>query len=453
MQQSDIPGSHGGEGRPEQALRAEGLEISTGELIDAAGVCTDGPLRSPQGLRFGLAAVLVKHRRFRSLFDRLFPLFFPDSSAGLLDSDGGLLSDEELSLAARTVVESGDEVLAAYVARQAVARFVRFQPGRAVAGVQYEFQAADGLRLDELETETEAASDGDSYDRRRRSGMVADNAEAIRRQITAEVRRLLVADRGADAVARTLRQPLAEDVVIAQASAAQLAAIRDVMTPFAHRLMASLSRKAVTRSRQVHLGRTVRRSLATGGVPLELALRAPRKRKPELWVVADMSGSVAAFGAFAVALVSNLSSLFRRVRCFAFIENLNDVTAVFERHQDPLAAAREINAMADLTWSDGHSDYGRALRQLHQGHLTQLSRRTSVLVLGDARSNYRPAEGWALSALSGRAGHVYWLNPEPAHLWDTGDSVMSAYLPSVEKAVECRTVAQLGHFIDGLPPL
>jgi uncharacterized protein with von Willebrand factor type A (vWA) domain len=96
------------------------------------------------------------------------------------------------------------------------------------------------------------------------------------------------------------------------------------------------------------------------------------------------------------------------------------------------------------------TDYGRALRQFHATVGQELEHRATVLIFGDARGNFRPAEEATLAKIARRAGSVYWLNPERRALWDTGDSLMSAYEPHCTAAVTCQTLNDLRGFIERL---
>jgi uncharacterized protein len=163
-----------------------------------------------------------------------------------------------------------------------------------------------------------------------------------------------------------------------------------------------------------------------------------------------MSGSVSAFAGFAVAFVSSLHGMYSRVRSFAFIENVVEVTEDFTGTVDPLAAARKINAQTDLVWSDGHSDYGRALTQFVDKFGNELSQRVVVLVLGDARANSRAPHPEALAQIAASSRAVYWLTPDPTHLWTTADCVIDRYRPFLTSVSECRTVRQSAEFIDAI---
>jgi uncharacterized protein with von Willebrand factor type A (vWA) domain len=190
--------------------------------------------------------------------------------------------------------------------------------------------------------------------------------------------------------------------------------------------------------------------MATGGVPVKVVHRKPRPTKPHLYVLADMSGSVANFAAFTVSLVAAMSPLFSRLRTFAFIDNAAEVTDVFRQVRGPeraIAAMRDYVTAGELGSS---TDYGRALRQFYATVGQELEHRATVLIFGDARGNYRPAEEATLAKIARRAGSVYWLNPERRALWNTGDSMMSAYEPHCTAAVTCQTLNDLRGFIEQL---
>jgi uncharacterized protein with von Willebrand factor type A (vWA) domain len=235
-------------------------------------------------------------------------------------------------------------------------------------------------------------------------------------------------------------------------------ATRDELTAL-HRALVPLSRKLAMRlarkRRRGHRGaldlrRTVRASMSTGGVPINPVFKPPRPAKPEIFVIADVSGSVASFARFTLLLVHAISAQFRKVRSFVFVDALDEATRFFEGAADPADAVARINTEADVVWIDGHSDYGRALTQFHERYANEVTRRTSILVLGDARNNYHASQAWVLDDLRRRARAVYWLNPEPQSYWNSGDSIVAAYAPHCDAVVECRTLRQLEKFVGTL---
>jgi hypothetical protein len=371
----------------------------------------------------------------------------------------------DLEHAVRSVLRDGSEELARQVAGQVVEEHVQFEPGRPVAGVFYELSALAGLRLDELLAQqlAEAAAafaasggpggpddPGQHLRFEVQRAQATARAEFLRGQVRKAIRELLVADRGADAVAKTLRQPLTADIDLLRANRAQLAEIQRVMIPIQRKLATTVMRKRRSRTDLIDVRATLRASMATGGVPVKVVHRKPRPTKPHLYVLADMSGSVANFAAFTVSLVAAMSQLFSRLRTFAFISNAAEVTDVFRQVRGPEQA---IAAMRDYVTADelgSSTDYGRALRQFYATVGQELEHRATVLIFGDARGNYRPAEEATLAKVARRAGSVYWLNPERRAQWDTGDSVMSVYEPHCTAAVTCQTLNDLRGFIEQL---
>ena len=170
-----------------------------------------------------------------------------------------------------------------------------------------------------------------------------------------------MADRGAEAMAKTLRKPLPEDIDFMHASRDELASLRRAIYPLTRKLAVRLARKRRHgRKGPLDFRNTVRHSLSYGGVPADPKFRYPGPSKPEIMVVADISGSVAAFARFTLQLVYAISSQFSRVRAFVFIDGIDEVTDYFEGIEDITEAVHRVNTEADVIWVDGHSDYGHA---------------------------------------------------------------------------------------------
>jgi uncharacterized protein with von Willebrand factor type A (vWA) domain len=235
------------------------------------------------------------------------------------------------------------------------------------------------------------------------------------------------------------------------ASAEDLAALRRALQPLTRKLAARLGRRRRHHHRgSLHFRQTVRHSLSYGGVPAELKYRHAHPSKPEILVIADVSGSVASFSRFTLELVHAMSAQFSKVRSFVFVDGIDEVTRFFEGTDDLSEALRRINTEADVVWADGHSDYGRALEAFWRRWGREVSPKTTVLVLGDARNNYHAAEAWVMAEMAKVARHVYWLNPEPRPYWDTGDSIVEKYALHCDGVFECRNLKQLARFVDHL---
>jgi uncharacterized protein with von Willebrand factor type A (vWA) domain len=467
-------------------LRAAGIPVSTTEHLDAARALVAIDLLDRPVMKAALAATMVKDEAHYAVFDTAFEIYFamidapaPDdakeaeetsSQQGRAEGQrgrgrpqgrgGGATGDvsaEELAAMLLRALMERDDALLADVARQAVNRYAGMEPGRPVGGTYYLYRTLRNLDLDRLQRMLEQmAAEGGAVVPGSLAGRLArDDAaarvELVKRAVEAEIRRRLVEDRGAAALARSVRKPLPEDIDVMHATRDELAQLNRALVPLSRKLAVRLARKRRRGHRgALDLRRTVRHSLSTGGVPITPVFKPPRPAKPEIFVIADVSGSVASFARFTLLLVHAISSQFRKVRSFVFVDGLDEATRFFENQSDPAVAVNRINTEADVVWVDGHSDYGRALTLFHERFAQDVSRRTSVLVLGDARNNYHAAEAWVLADLKARARAVYWLNPEPRSYWDSGDSIVSTYAPYCNDVVECRTLRQLEHFVGAL---
>jgi uncharacterized protein with von Willebrand factor type A (vWA) domain len=451
-------------------LRAIGLPVSLSENVDAAAALRAIPLAGRDQVKSALAATLVKNHDHYRAFELAFDIFFsgrqlarlaegngsgeasqPGSGAGTML---GQLTEDELNDLLFQAVAGRDGVLLRAVAAEAVERWAGIEPGRVVAGTFYLYRTLTRLDLEALRQRLREAVGPDGLsDLGRRLAEEDQDArvDAARAEVEAEIRRRLIADRDAQAVAATLRRPLPEDVEFLNASRAQLADMRQTVRPLARKMAARLAHKRRHRRRTaLDFRRTVRKSLASGGVPVDLAFRKPRPAKPEIMLVADISGSVSAFAGFTMQLAYAIKSEFSRVRSFVFVDGVEEVTDMLEAAADITSVTHRLNLGTSAVRLDGHSDYGLALETFWDRWGGQVRSRTSVIILGDGRNNYHASRAWVLTAIRQRARHLYWLNPEPASAWDTGDSIMREYAPGCDLVVECRNLRQLRAFVEQL---
>jgi uncharacterized protein with von Willebrand factor type A (vWA) domain len=229
--------------------------------------------------------------------------------------------------------------------------------------------------------------------------------------------------------------------------------MRRVVVPLARTLASRLAaRRRRSRAGEIDLRKTLRKSMSTGGVPIDVVLKKPHPARPELVVLCDVSGSVAGFSHFTLLLVHALRQQFSRVRVFAFIDTTDEVTELFGPDSDLAVAVQRITREAGVYTRDGHSDYGHAFVSFLEKYPTVLSPRSSLLVLGDGRNNYRNPEVDLLTHMVTASRHAHWLNPEPKHLWGSGDSAVPRY-EGVITMHECRSAKQLAAVIDQLLPV
>jgi len=475
-------------------LRKIGVPVSIAERIDAVASLPHLPLADRDLVKSALRAVLVKNHDHELAFDTLFDLYFaptpaapgdagqageadeadaaasagangngPGSGSGTGSGSGsgslGALADAGLIDLLVLALGEGNDVLMRAIAGIFVDRHAGLEPGRPVAGTYYVFRTLRAVDPDRLIARLAGSGAGsepgsgsdDALARRLRLESSQAQVTRFRQAVEAQVRQRLVADRGADAVARTLRRPLPEDVDFLTSSQDQIIAMRAVVDALARKLGGRLAEKRRHRQRgTLDFRRTVRASLGTGGVPIDPVFRKPNPSKPELFVLADISGSVSTFAAFTLQLTFALRAQFSRVRSFVFVDGVDEVTDVLQRAPDIIEATRQINAAGSGVWLDGRSDYGHALESFWQQWGDQVRRRTTVIVLGDARTNYHNPAAGTLKAVRQRAGHVFWLNPEPRAAWNSGDSVIDSYQPFCDAVRECRNIRQLRAFVSEL---
>ena len=465
-------------------LRTAGLPVSLTENLDAMQAITHIPMEDRNAFKYALAATLVKNnahwRAFETVFEVYFSLRGPGYSLGgseeplELDDDdmaanpeaagagtggggGEALTPEQMAEMLFKALQKGDEAMMKALARQAVTRYAGMEPGRPVGGTYYLYRTLRNLDLDNVleqllqEARDEAPQPLTPLEERLEKDEFESRVDRLKQEIEAEIRRRLVADRGVEAMAKTLRKPLPEDVDFMHASREELTSLRKAIYPLTRKLAVRLARKRRHgRKGPLDFRNTVRHSLSYGGVPVDPKFRYPRPAKPEIFVIADISGSVAAFARFTLQLVYAISGQFSRVRSFVFIDGIDEVTRFFEGVEDISVAIHRVNTEADVVWVDGHSDYGHAFEVFWDRYGREISPKTTILILGDARNNYHSSQSWVIGEMRKKARHVYWLNPEPKAYWDTGDSIVGEYGVHCDGTYECRNLRQLEKFVEVL---
>ncbi|NBB83991.1 MAG: VWA domain-containing protein [Alphaproteobacteria bacterium] len=208
------------------------------------------------------------------------------------------------------------------------------------------------------------------------------------------------------------------------------------------------SRRVVSHRGRIHLAPTMRRSMAYDGIPFDPVVTRPRYDKPRIVVICDVSLSVRNTARFMLHLVYSLQSLFEQVRSFVFVSDLADATQYFEQLGIDDAIATIFGG--GLIDCDANSNYSRALGIFCQDHLSAVTGRTTVIVLGDGRGNRNPPNVRALEEIRRRAKQLVWLSPEPRGSWGMGSCDMALYEPVCHRTEVVRNLQQLGRVTETL---
>jgi uncharacterized protein with von Willebrand factor type A (vWA) domain len=450
-------------------LRQNGLRVSPAEVADAAQAALLVGLEDRATFRGALRATLVKRGQDAPVFDRLFELYFTGAQDLVEGLQGSLLD----ALAAEKLNELELEEIARLLSQmspltQALAQGRTDQLARILrqATLSIDFrglqsplqrgfyarrllQAAGGIKAETelqqlLKTLRERGLDPEALELagKKVSHTLQALEEAARR----------VADReqkARDPEEKGDRSLLHRN--LASLSPEEVRRMRTVVRRLAERLKARLSRRRRVRRRgKLSVRRTLRKNLATGGEPYQLVFRARRPERPEIVVLCDVSDSVRNVSRLMLQFVYTLQELYARVRSFVFVSDVGEVTHLFKKMDvdaavDLATAGKVINLAAN-------SNYGHALKLFHSTWLGSITRRTTVLIIGDGRTNYNPPNAWVLGELKRKCRRLVWLCPEEKHSWGFGDSEMPLYARHCHRVESVRSLDDLARVAAELMP-
>jgi uncharacterized protein with von Willebrand factor type A (vWA) domain len=443
-----------------EALRTEGVAIGTSELNDAFAALAEVAWTHPHDFREALAATLAKSPEDRRVFDLVFERFFfraveaealrhevREGTPGGEPTDGitggERIDFDNLREQVMQAIRAENDAAMRDLARLAIAAFGQRGQGSGVLGVDVQrIRRALGLRSEPSGRPVE-----DVPGELPEPPLTRDQIRRFERHLRAELERAQIERTQALPPSRPLNDL---DRALPSGPLQDLAAV--------HRVVAQLKRRLATQGHQlrghrrhahVDVRRTMRASLQTGGVPVVLKYRPKRPRRPELYVLCDVSTSVTSASVFFLSVLHALHDTFRKMRSFVFVERISEVTDTFARERSFEAVSRAISTDAGVADVSGYTDYGRVWHEFLELVEDDLHPRATVIVLGDARTNGRDPRADVFAKVAARAGRTFWLNPEPQLYWNYGDSVISAYAQFCE-AHECWTAKQLEDFVKAL---
>ncbi len=454
-------------------LRHHGVRVSPAEVADAVRAAALVGVGEREALRAAARTTLVKRGADALIFDRLFDLYF--SAAGrladgperglLADLASGLLEGPDLErvAAALSALSGGMSPLAQAALSGDAAALARLLRG---ATLQLDFSGLTspmqvgfyGRRLLSAAGGSSLASELDDLEQALRArGLAAEALDLVVERLARTLRAIEELARGWVELEQLARDERGRGDALAARSFASLgreeiARTEIAVRRLAERLKARLVRREKSRRRgALAVRRTLRRNLDLGGFPARLSFRKRRPARPDVVVLCDVSDSVRHVSRMMLLFLYTLQSLFTRVRSFVFVSGIVEVTEAFRREKD-VARALDRALGSNIVSLLGNSNYGRALRAFHRDHLASVTRRTTVIVIGDGRGNYNPPHAWVLQEVKRRARRLVWICPEERWAWGSGDSEMPLYATHVHRVATVLRLSDLEGVADQLLP-
>jgi uncharacterized protein len=456
-------------------LRGNGIRVSPAENLESLGALRLVGLANRVTVKDALRSTMIKRAVDVPTFDELFDLYFSGvgdairtsaarSRDAVGDHDGDVrttlerLEDllaahgEDLSQAAQEWLRNAETAIERRL-REALEASSKGQGSRSIQEGQVAHGLAQALGLGELLRQMEVFRDRlDSL------GLPSAELDKLRRYVDQRMRDLaaLLKELGKQEVDKrdlqrreTQRLQALGEKNFYYLTEDDMRRMRDAVTRLARRLknVIAIRRRRSKRGR-FDLKRTLRRNLRFGGVPFDVRFAERRRDKPQIVILCDVSDSVRNASRFMLQFVYGLQDLYSKVRSFIFVADPGEVTRLFEENE--IQEAIDLALRGDVINVFAHSDFGRAFRVFHRDFLTAVNKRTTVIVLGDARNNYNLPHEWALREIRARAKQLIWLNPESRMTWGFGDSEMDRYRPHCDVVEECRNLNQLYGVIDRL---
>lgn len=444
-------------------LRKAGLKVSPAEVRDclqAVEITGFGREEFKEALR----ATLVKEAKDIKVFDRLFRLYFTGypSAAGAAGSgftaplpnkasarDGRGLGKSGAGGPAPDLLQmlaKGDDASLAEAARAAVETLgdlkmedldsLRDKVRRALVGLDWYMVLH---RMEKMYREGQI--DWPAYQKWQHKLSV------LQEEIEESIKKFAISRYGQAALERIaeLENISERDFIELDSREAEL--VKQQVYRLGRRLASRKSRRyKPAPGGKTDIKRVARKAMARGGIPLELARKRRRIERPVLVLICDISNSVAPFSTFMLQLVYAAQNCFTDIHSFVFVDHLSYVTPLFRR-LEPEDALLEMKCLAGVS-ETGYSHFGQTFFEFCTGYLFLVTDKSTVIILGDAKNNWRPSGVDYLQKIAARCRKLYWLNPQPREEWDKNDSIISTYAPWCTGVYECRNLRQLEEVVN-----
>ncbi|MEO0881717.1 MAG: VWA domain-containing protein [Pseudomonadota bacterium] len=432
-----------------RALRASDVRVSTGEAIDAAGAMKLVGYEDRTRLKDTLGLVLAKSPEEKITHDHLFDLFFrrerfrqemhPSDDEPEIEEDG---DDTDPDI--RKLMEHGNEAAISMAlekaGEEAEVTDIRFST-QVPFYVQKMMKAMGGDRLQEklvghLQAHTQADEAEASALMTARRDMMARAREHVEQQFE-------VFGSGAT---EQFREDILARKSLDQLTRRDLERMQALVEKVAKRLATKYSRRRRRRnSGRLDVRRTLRANAGFDGVPFNVSWKQKQRDRPKIIALCDVSGSVSQYVRFLLMLLYAFREMIPDIRSFAFSGRLEDVDETFESLGFESGMDKIIKTIGMSS-----TDYGQALSDLRVGYWDAIDRRSTIIMLGDGRSNYGDPRLDLFKDAAARAKRVIWLCPEPQALWGTGDSAIPRYRPHCTVLTEVASLKDLERAVDGV---
>lgn len=471
-----------------RALRNAEMRVSTVETLDAVRTVELVGYRERALLKTSLGLVLPKTVEDKATFDRCFDKFFsmkdgnnvgldraipsedlPDDSDGTDDSldDGASPSEASGNSESSSGNGAGSTTKEGSIQRddgglldpashlgKLLMRGDRMEIGAAISeageranvrdikvftqkGV-YTRKVMNAMGLEALNGEIETLRGSEPSSNQRLASALTRRREWLRERVRDYVEHQFLLH--ADVTGKRLQEELLKTIRLSNADQRSLRRMQEMVLKMGKRLASLYSRRRkIFKRGQLHVPRTIRGNMSYDGAMFDLHWRSQKVDRPKVFAICDVSGSVANYAKFMLMLLYSLGEALPKVRSFAFSSELREVTELFDKLDLETAIAR---VMLDY---GGSTDYGQALSDFESICIDDIDKRSTVVMIGDARSNNGELRRDILKSVYGRCKRLIWLNPEPRSLWNTGDSEMDQYAPYCHQVEECNSLADLEH--------
>jgi hypothetical protein len=413
-----------------------------------------------------LRANFAKSRREQHHFDRLYQMFFHE-----LRQNASIVGSEPLAEQIHNILQAlapaGEEnatfqALLDFLEGDPLAYFEQLQqigataddqnrgPGSNLGAVTQRLEVMLGLNAAEAELEQFFADHRDQLNwevRRDLDAHFKNRLESARRLLTDD--RRAYADSADKNVSYRKRLDQLGEIHFASLTKKEVETMREVIEQLVRKLKDTISRRYAHRNRgMLDIKKTLRRAAAYQGIPIELFYRRHPLRKAKIVALCDVSGSVWSAARFMLNMLYSLQECFTQVRSFVFVAGLDEVTRIFEDHEINQAIEKVLKE-ASIEYNAA-TDYGLTFRQFKNRYMDILNKKTTLIIIGDGRTNYANPQENILYEMRERSRRVIWLNPETQYFWYTGDSEMRTYMECCDEVRPCQNLNQLLEFIESL---